>query len=60
MKNWLTALALALSALGLSADVVDPTPVQSHTAARTLSWMIPVGLIFLVIAIASRKKRNRT
>jgi len=59
MKNWLATLALALAARGLSADVVDPTPV-SRTGARTLAWMIPVGVVFLVIAIASRKKRNRT
>ena len=60
MKNWLVALALVVSALALSADVVDPAPARSHTVIRTVSWVIPVAVIFLVIAIASRKKRNRT
>ena len=48
-----------LQASVLVADVVSPLHEATRTTGRTLSWMIPVAVVFIIIAIARRRKRTR-
>ena len=59
MKNWLAALALAVSALTAAGDVVVPEERAARSATRHAAWVIPLAVVFGVIAIARRKQRNR-
>lgn len=48
-----------LQAWVLVADLVSPVDSAARTAGRTLPWLIPVGVVFIIIAVARRRRRTR-
>lgn len=49
-----------LQAWVLVADLVSPVDSAARAAGRTLPWLIPVGVVFIIIAVARRRRRTRS
>jgi fluoride ion exporter CrcB/FEX len=52
------AFTVAFTTFSTWADVVSPLDQAGRSVGRTAAWMIPVALVFIIVAVARRKRRN--
>jgi hypothetical protein len=48
-----------LQAWVMVADLVSPVDSAARATGRMLPWLIPVAVVFVIIAVARRRKRTR-
>ncbi len=41
------------------ADLVSPVDSAARATGRTLPWLIPAGIVFIIIAVVRRRRRTR-